>query len=38
MPDFDNDIRSQRAVILFFAFVSTLSSAAAAILPFAVAA
>jgi hypothetical protein len=36
MTDFDHEIRSRRPVILFFAFVSTLSTAAAAIMPFVV--
>jgi hypothetical protein len=38
MADFNNEIRSRKPVILFFAFVSTISSTAAAVLPFALAA
>jgi hypothetical protein len=36
MADFDYELRSRKPVILFFAFVSTISTAAAAITPFVV--
>ena len=34
MADFDCELRSRKPVILFFAFVSAFSTAAAAITPF----
>lgn len=34
MTEFDHELRSRKHVILFFAFVSTLSTTAAAIIPF----